>query len=84
MNRAKRILTFAMASMAAAILVPVSYSTDANGAPAPAADKTMSQIYRERGKEDIEFQKVPPSCASMSIVMPASASSARATSAMLW
>ena len=62
MNFAKRITLAALASVAAALLVPGGMPSDAYGAPAPAAsgEKTMSQIYRERGKVDVEFQKVPP------------------------
>jgi metallo-beta-lactamase class B len=62
MNFARRITLAALAPVAAALLVPVSVPSDAFGAPAPAAsgEKTMSQVYRERGKEDVEFQKVPP------------------------
>jgi metallo-beta-lactamase class B len=62
MHRAKRILIMTMATAAAALLVPVGLPTEAYSAPAPApaGEKTMSQIYRERGKADVEFQKVPP------------------------
>jgi metallo-beta-lactamase class B len=56
----KRLLIAAMATAAAALLVPVAFPTKAYSAPAADAGKTMSQIYRERGKEDVEFQKVPP------------------------
>ena len=56
----KRILIAAMASVAAALLIPVASPTAAYGAPAADTGKTMSQIYRERGKADVEFQKVPP------------------------
>jgi metallo-beta-lactamase class B len=57
----KRILIAATASVVAALLVPVAFPTAAYSAPAASdAGKTMSQIYRERGKEDVEFQKVPP------------------------
>jgi metallo-beta-lactamase class B len=56
----KRILIAATASVAAALLIPVAFPTEAYSAPAPDAGKTMSQIYRERGKADVEFQKVPP------------------------
>ena len=56
----KRILIAAMASVAAALLIPVALPTEAHSAPAANTGKTMSQIYRERGKADVEFQKVPP------------------------
>ena len=56
----KRILIAATASVAAALLFPVAFPTEAYSAPAADTGKTMSQIYRERGKADVEFQKVPP------------------------
>jgi metallo-beta-lactamase class B len=56
----KRILIAATATVAAALLIPVAFPTEAYSAPAADTGKTMSQIYRERGKEDVEFQKVPP------------------------
>src|SRR6185503_14604475 len=56
----KRILIVAMASVATALLIPVVTPTEAYGAAAADTGKTMSQVYRERGKEDVEFQKVPP------------------------
>jgi metallo-beta-lactamase class B len=56
----KRILIAATASVAAALLIPVPLPTEARSAPAADTGKTMSQIYRERGKADVEFQKVPP------------------------
>ncbi len=56
----KRILIAATASVAAALLIPVAFPTEAYSAPAADTGKTMSQIYRERGKADVEFQKVPP------------------------
>jgi metallo-beta-lactamase class B len=56
----KRILIAATASVAAALLIPVALPTEAQSAPAADTGKTMSQIYRERGKADVEFQKVPP------------------------
>src|SRR6266446_3761573 len=60
MSMTKRITVYALASVAAAFLIQASFVGDANGAPASDAGKTMSQIYRERGKEAVEFQKVPP------------------------
>jgi metallo-beta-lactamase class B len=62
MFSARRIMIAAMASVAGALLVPVGFPSEAYSAPTPAAssEKTMSQIYRERGKADVEFQKVPP------------------------
>ena len=56
----KNFLIASLATVAAALLVPVAFPTSAYSAPASDAGKTMSQIYRERGKEDVEFQKVPP------------------------
>ena len=56
----KRIMIVAMASVAAALLIPVATPTEAYGAAAADTGKTMSQLYREHGKEDVEFQKVPP------------------------
>jgi metallo-beta-lactamase class B len=56
----KRILIAATASVAAALLIPAAFPTAAYSAPAADTGKTMSQIYRERGKADVEFQKVPP------------------------
>ena len=61
MNPVKRFTTIALASVAAAFLFQASLVGSASSAPAASdAGKTMSQIYRERGKEDVEFQKVPP------------------------
>src|SRR5262245_17521550 len=60
MFNARRMMIAAVASVAGALLVPVSLPTEAYSAPQPAGEKTMSQIYRERGKADVEFQKVPP------------------------
>ncbi len=60
MSMTKRITVYALASVAAAFLIQASFVGDANGAPASDAGKTMSQIYRERGKEAVDFQKVPP------------------------
>jgi metallo-beta-lactamase class B len=62
MFSARRMMITAMATVAGALLVPVGLPMEAYSAPAPkaAAEKTMSQIYRERGKADVEFQKVPP------------------------
>ena len=56
----KRIMIVAMASVAAALLIPVATPTEAYGAAAADTGKTMSQLYREHGKEDVEFQKVAP------------------------
>jgi metallo-beta-lactamase class B len=56
----KRIMIVALASVAAALLIPVATPTEAYGAAAADTGKTMSQLYREHGKEDVEFQKVPP------------------------
>lgn len=44
----------ALASVAAVFLI------QGNFLAAQAEEKTMSQILRERGKQDVEFQKVPP------------------------
>ena len=54
----KRITTLALASAAAAFLLSQSFTSPANGAPA--GTSPISQAYRERGKEAVEFQKVPP------------------------
>ena len=56
----KRILFAATASLAATLLISAALPTKAYSAPASDAGKTMSQLYREHGKEDVEFQKVPP------------------------
>jgi len=49
MNRLKFL---ALASVAAALLMTPAYATQAGTSP-------LSQAYRERGKQDVEFQKVP-------------------------
>jgi len=49
MNRFKFL---ALASVAAALLMTPAYATQAGTSP-------LSQAYRERGKQDVEFQKVP-------------------------
>src|SRR5262245_44391678 len=56
----KRMTAYGLASVAAAFLIQLSFGNDAYSAPAGDAGKTMSQIYRERGKEAVDFQKVPP------------------------
>ena len=54
MTTTKRLAAAALASVAAAfLLIPVTSA-------APAGTSPISQAYRERGKEDVEFQKVPP------------------------
>jgi len=60
MNTINRITVYTLASVAAAFLIHASFVGDARGAPASDAGKTMSQVYRERGKEAVDFQKVPP------------------------
>jgi len=48
-------MVLALASVAAVFLFDPA-ATNA----APAGTSPISQAYRERGKEDVEFQKVPP------------------------
>ena len=60
MKTTKRVTAVALATMAAAFLFDPGLVLKAHGAPAAAGEKSMSQIYRERGKQDVEFQKVPP------------------------
>jgi metallo-beta-lactamase class B len=55
MTTITRITALALASAAAAFLL-----NPANAAPAATGTSPVSQAYRERGKEDVEFQKVPP------------------------
>jgi metallo-beta-lactamase class B len=50
----KHIKILALASVAAVFLI------QGNFLAAQTEEKTMSQILRERGKQDVEFQKVPP------------------------
>src|SRR5215467_10541082 len=55
MKTTNRLAAAALASVAAAFLLnPVIASA------APAGTSPISQALRERGKEDVEFQKVPP------------------------
>jgi metallo-beta-lactamase class B len=53
MTSTKRIILFATASLAAAFLFNPGFA-------APAGTSPISQAYRERGKEAVDFQKVPP------------------------
>jgi metallo-beta-lactamase class B len=48
----KSLKLLALASVAAALLLSPAYATQAGTSP-------LSQAYRERGKQDVEFQKVP-------------------------
>jgi metallo-beta-lactamase class B len=52
----KYIKIVALASVATAFLLQGNVASAQPAAP----QKTMSQILRERGKQDVEFQKVPP------------------------
>src|SRR5258708_26434681 len=53
MKSTKRIILLATASLAAAFLFNPGFA-------APAGTSPLSQAYRERGKEAVDFQKVPP------------------------
>ena len=53
MKSTKRVILLATASLAAAFLFSPGFA-------APAGTSPISQAYRERGKEAVDFQKVPP------------------------
>ena len=53
----RRITMLAATAAVTVFLVQGNFMGTATSAP---AEKTMSQILRERGKQDVEFQKVPP------------------------
>src|SRR4051812_6344181 len=53
MTSTKRMILLATASLAAALLFTPGFA-------APAGTSPLSQAYRERGKEAVDFQKVPP------------------------
>lgn len=55
----KRFSALALLSVATAFLLNPSFPTPANGAAATGTSP-ISQAYRERGKEDVAFQKVAP------------------------
>jgi metallo-beta-lactamase class B len=55
----RKFTLLATAAVAAALLFQGNFTGTVSAAPAE-KEKTMSQIYRERGKEAVEFQKVPP------------------------
>jgi metallo-beta-lactamase class B len=54
----RRITVIALATVAAGFLLHASLVS--TGSAAPAGTSPISQAYRERGKQDVEFQKVPP------------------------
>ena len=56
----KRFTALALATAATAFLLNPGFVSSASGAPAATGTSPISQAYRERGKEDVAFQKVPP------------------------
>jgi metallo-beta-lactamase class B len=58
MGTIKRMTAWALATVAAGFLLQASLATGTKAAPA--GTSPISQAYREHGKEDVAFQKVPP------------------------